>query len=367
ARVSFITCAPSFLMGIIDRAPRQHSLREIVLGAEELTPQVYRDLKAALGCVSVSNRCGPTEVCCDATMYRLPTELDGEAVPIGRPLENYRVYVVGADFEPVAMGVAGELCVAGVGLARGYLNRPGLTAERFVANPFGAPGERMYRTGDRVRWRSDGELEFLGRNDHQVKLRGFRVELGEIESRLREQPGVHEAVVLAHEEAPGDKRLVVYYTTAGTRTVTAEALRAHLAQRLPDYMVPAAYVRLEALPLTPNGKLDRKALPAPDGDAYVVSRYEAPRGPVETAIAGIWCEVLGVDRVGRHDNFFELGGHSLLATRVLSRVREALSVELRLRVLFESQTLQELAEQLEALVRDRQGLRLPPLLPGVRP
>src|SRR5581483_10534222 len=222
-------------------------------------------------------------------------------------------------------------------------------------------------TGDRVRWRSDGELEFLGRNDHQVKLRGFRVELGEIESRLREQPGVHEAVVLAHEEAPGDKRLVVYYTTAGTRTVTAEALRAHLAQRLPDYMVPAAYVRLEALPLTPNGKLDRKALPAPDGDAYVVSRYEAPRGPVETAIAGIWCEVLGVDRVGRHDNFFELGGHSLLATRVLSRVREALSVELRLRVLFESQTLQELAEQLEALVRDRQGLRLPPLLPGVRP
>ena len=224
---------------------------------------------------------------------------------------------------PVPIGVAGEIYIGGAGVARGYLNRPELTAERFIESPF-VVGDRLYRTGDLGRYLSDGNIEFLGRNDFQVKIRGFRIELGEIEARLLSHPGVREAVVLAREEEGGEKRLVAYYTAApGSEEIGAEALRSHLSSALPDYMVPAAYVRLDEFPLTPNGKLDRKALPAPEGDAYTRSVYEAPVGAVEEAIASIWSEVLGIERIGRHDNFFELGGHSLLAVRVLARMRRA--------------------------------------------
>ncbi|HEX2189057.1 MAG TPA: condensation domain-containing protein, partial [Longimicrobiaceae bacterium] len=260
------------------------------------------------------------------------------------------------------VGVPGELCLGGASVARDYLGRPGLTAERFVPDPFaGEPGARLYRTGDRVRWLPDGSVEFLGRTDHQVKVRGFRIEPGEIEARLAEHAGVREAVVLVREDTPGEKRLVAYL--AGDETAGADVLRAHLSARLPEYMVPAAYVRLDALPLTPNGKVDRKALPAPEADAFPARGYEAPSGMVEEAVAAIWAEVLGAERVGRRDHFFELGGHSLLATRVVSRVREMFGTELPLRALFEGPTVAELAGRVEEIRRAGEGAALPPLVP----
>jgi aryl carrier-like protein len=200
----------------------------------------------------------------------------------------------------------------------------------------------MYKTGDLGRWLGDGNIEFLGRNDFQVKLRGFRIELGEIEARLSEHEGVQEAVVLAREDTPGDKRLVAYYTAREQNSVGAQALRAHVAGKLPEYMVPAAYVRMESLPLTPNGKLDRKALPAPEGDAHVVRQYEAPQGASEELLAGIWAELLHLERVGRHDNFFELGGHSLMAVTLVERVAQA-GLKADVRALFTTPTLAKLA------------------------
>src|SRR5215213_7117615 len=215
-----------------------------------------------------------------------------------------------------------------------------MTAERFIPCPFGPAGARMYRVMDRVRRRVDGEIEYLGRIDFQVKVRGFRIEPGEIEARLSEHEGVREAVVVAREDAPGDRRLVAYWVG---EAVEIDALRAHLSQRLPEYMVPAAYVRLEALPLTPNGKVDRGALPAPEGDAFATRGYEAPLSETEQALAEIWSGLLGVEQVGRRDHFFELGGHSLLAVRVISRVRQVLGVEVSLGELFRSPVLADLA------------------------
>jgi acyl carrier protein len=241
------------------------------------------------------------------------------------------------------------LYIGGAGVARGYLNRPELTAERFLPEPFTRePGTRVYRTGDLGKWLSNGTVEYLGRNDYQVKIRGFRIEPGEIESRLLESGAVREAVVVVREDEPGDKRLVAYYT-AGEQAeggTEAEALRAYLLAKLPEHMVPAAYVRLEALPLTPNGKLDRKTLPAPDAGSYVAREYEAPIGEIEQTLAAIWAEALRLEHVGRHDNFFELGGHSLLAVRVISRLRVALDVEISISDMFEYPVLAALAERL---------------------
>ena len=251
------------------------------------------------------------------------TEEQVRACPIGRPIANTQLYLLDAHGEPVPRGVAGELYIGGAGVARGYLNREELTAERFVRDPFsGVDGARMYRTGDLARYLPDGNLEFLGRNDQQVKIRGYRIELGEVEARLAEHEAVREAVVVAREDAGGDKRLIAYVTTTVTLSGNelAATLRAHVAKQLPEYMVPAAYVRMEAMPLTPNGKLDRKALPAPDDDAVAQQTYEAPRGEVEQRLAAIWSELLVVERIGRHDHFFELGGHSLLAVRLMTRL-----------------------------------------------
>jgi acyl carrier protein len=293
--------------------------------------------------LSVVNNYGPTETTVVATSGQIDAE--NAVVHIGGPISNTQIYILDEYGAPVPIGVAGELYIGGAGVARGYLHRPDLTAERFVADPFaGEPGARMYRTGDLGRWLADGNIEFLGRNDFQVKIRGFRIELGEIEARLAGQAGVREAVVVAREDAPGDKRLVAYYT--GVAAVGAEELRSHLATQLPDYMVPAAYVQLERLPLTPNGKLDRKALPAPGGDAYAMRAYEAPRGEVEEQLAAIWCELLKVERVGRHDNFFELGGHSLLAVTLVSRLRQALNVEVPLSALFGRPVLADFAAEI---------------------
>src|SRR5258708_8434413 len=236
-----------------------------------------------------------------------------EGVAIGKPIANTQMYALDGEYEPVPVGVEGEIFIAGVGLARGYWNRPDLTAERFIANQLSAGGgEWMYRTGDGGRWRSDGNLDYLGRFDHQVKLRGFRIELGEIEARLAEHPAVREAVVLAREDAAGEKRLVAYYTASGmgeaeAASVGAEGLRAHLSAVVPDYMVPAAYVCLDRLPLTPNGKLDRKALPAPEQDTYAARGYETPVGETETKLAGGWAEVLQLEKVVRTKYLLDVG------------------------------------------------------------
>jgi hypothetical protein len=274
----------------------------------------------------------------------------GTEVAIGRPIANTRIYILDGRQEAVPVGVAGELHIGGAGVARGYLGRPEWTAERFVADPYvEEEGARMYRTGDVGRWQADGTIEFLGRRDDQVKIRGYRIELGEIEARLMEHGGVDEAVVVAREDSGGDKRLIAYYRCAesGAAESGAEVLREHLSARLPEYMIPAAYVRLEAMPLTANGKLDRKALPAPEAEAYATRSYEAPVGERETMLAAIWAEVLKLERVGRHDNFFDLGGHSLLALRVIIRLQGELSLEVKISDLFARPVLVEFARGLE--------------------
>ncbi|HEU4558014.1 MAG TPA: amino acid adenylation domain-containing protein, partial [Longimicrobium sp.] len=353
--VSVVQFVPTLLQAVLRGLPEGASLRSrlVFCGGEPLSEALVAEARAR-GVGEVVNLYGPTEATIDSTSYRCGDE--DRAPAIGAPVSNARVYVLDARGEPVPMGVAGELHIGGAGLARGYLQRPALTAERFVPDPFsGDGGARMYRTGDLGRWRADGMLEFLGRTDFQVKLRGFRIELGEIEAALRGHDGVRDAVVLAREERPGDQRLVAYIV--GPDSVEVDALRTHLSARLPEYMVPAAYVRLETLPLTPSGKVDRKALPAPEGDAFVTRGYEAPVGETEQALAEVWSELLRVEQVGRRDHFFELGGHSLLAVRVISRVRQVLGAEVGIAELFERPVLADLARTIDNAARTE----LPPI------
>lgn len=290
------------------------------------------------------NAYAPTE----ATVYATATQCaEGEArvPPLGWPISNMQVYLLDQHLRPVPIGITGEIHVGGVGLARGYLNRPRLTAERFVPDPFSRmPGARLYKTGDLARFNVNGEIEFAGRADQQVKVRGFRIELGEIETVLGRHPGVREAVVVAREDDSGGKRLIAYVVASEAPPTTSE-MRDYLKRTVPEYMVPASFVVLEVLPLTATGKVDRNALPEPEqARPELAQTYVAPRTAVEEVLCGIFSEVLQVEPVGVRDSFFELGGHSLLATQVASRVRAAFQVELPLRRLFESPTVERLAE-----------------------
>jgi amino acid adenylation domain-containing protein len=324
-------------------APRLGRLRRAFVGGDLVPADLLAQMRAALPSAETSVLYGPTEGTILASTHPVPEHGALEGHPIGRPFGNVRLYVCDALGAPQPVGVPGELRIGGAGVARGYLGRPELTAERFVPDPFGGePGARLYRTGDRVRRRADGSLEFGGRVDGQVKVRGFRIEPGEIEAALRRHPGVADCVVVAREDAPGDRRLVAYVVGAAD----VDALRERLREELPEYMVPAAFVALEALPVTPNGKLDRRALPAPEQTSRDVSAA-LPRNALEEKVAEVWRSVLGVAEIGVHDNFFDLGGNSLLLSRVFGRLREVRG-DLRVVDLFRHTTVEALAGHLGA-------------------
>ncbi|MER5964375.1 amino acid adenylation domain-containing protein [Streptomyces sp. NPDC002057] len=331
-------------------------LGEVWTGGDVVPPEAVRRVMDACPNLTVVNGYGPTETTTFATSHTLhrPFDYDGP-LPIGRPLDNTRLYVLDEHLGLLPAGVQGELYIAGTGLAQGYLDRPALTAERFVADPYGPPGARMYRTGDLVRWSREGEIEYLGRADQQVKLRGFRIEPGEIESALIAHGSLAQAAVIVREDRPGDKRLVAYLVGADGTAPDPDRLRTHATDLLPDYMVPSAFVVLDALPLTGNGKLDRRALPAPP--ATTAGGGRQPRNPREEVLCGLFADVLGVPAVTIDDDFFRLGGHSLLATRLVSRIRTALGAELPVPALFENPNVAGLAERLDRAESARPKLR----------
>jgi acyl-CoA synthetase (AMP-forming)/AMP-acid ligase II len=328
------------------------ALRELAVGGEQLriTPQLRRMLERMPGCALV-NWYGPSEThVCTFFPLQGPPERWPALPPIGFPLSNSRFHVLDAALQPAPVGVYGELYIAGDCVARGYLHRPKQTAEKFVPDPRSpSPGGRMYRTGDWARWMPDGTLDFLGRRDHQVKIRGFRVELGEIEAALQHHPAVREAAVAPRADPSGAKRLVAYLTLRGGAAPPdpIPEIRSFLRERLPEYLVPSAFVVMEAFPLSPAGKVDRLSLPEPSAaDLAAAGEYVAPRTPLEEALAALWSEVLQVARVGAHDAFWDLGGHSLLATQILTRMRDLFGVQVPIRTLFEAPTVAKLAEAL---------------------
>lgn len=340
----------------------------LLFGGEPLSWELIDRVRQQGTCALV-NHYGPTETTVGALTGSL-TETDGErlarTVPIGRPLDNLEAYILDERQEPVPVGVAGELYLGGAGVARGYWNQPDRTAERFVPNPHAAqPGARLYRTGDRTRFLPDGSIEFLGRVDHQVKIRGFRIEPGEIEAVLRQHPALQDAVVTVREDAGGEPYLAAYLVAPGQEPI-GRTIQDFLRSRLPDYMVPATVVCLPAFPLTANGKVDRRALPEPDRDGNGVRRFVAPRTSTEEILAGFWSDVLKRDGIGIHDNFFDLGGHSLLATQVMSRLRQAFCVDLPLRTVFESPSIAQLADAVEAGRKSGIGEQPPPIQPMPR-
>ncbi len=374
-----LNCVPSLWTSILHAircgqvALPGNSLTHLFFGGESLSKELVLRTLSVLPHLQIWNIYGPTEATANASAARL---VAGDEVTIGCPIANTQIYILNAGLHPVPIGVQGELYIGGAGVARGYLNRPRLTAERFIPDLFSTvPGARLYRTGDLARYRPDGNIEFLGRADDQVKIRGFRIELGEIEAALGQHPSVREAVVLAQEDAAGDrpaslsteKRLVAYVCAEREPVPTTTDLRKFLAEKLPEHMVPAIFVLLSAFPLLPNGKIDRRALRLSERTRPELDNaFVAPRGPVEELLAEIWSQILDIELVGIDDDFFALGGHSLLATQLMSRVREAFQVEIPLRRLFEAPTVAGLAESIEAARQAGQSLLAPPILPVPR-
>ena len=365
-RVDALDCTPSQLRMLLDTGLGEHAgevirlVRLVLVGGEAIDEQLWERLGAQGGKVTYYNVYGPTECTVDTTTQRVRS---GEGSTIGRPIANARVYILDKHLKIVLAGMTGELFIGGEGVARGYLHRAELTAERFVPDAFsGEAGARLYRTGDIVKYRQDGRIEYVGRQDGQLKVRGSRIELGEIEAAVREHERVRECVVAAREDTPGDMRLVAYVVAKAEGSPTARELRSFLQERLPDYMIPAAFVALDALPLTRNGKVDKHALPAPqDAGDEQESSYVAPRTATEELLAGIWSHLLGVERLSVDGNFFELGGHSLLATQAVSQMRRAFAVEIPLRSLFEAPTVASLAVRIETALAGDTGTQTPPV------
>jgi amino acid adenylation domain-containing protein len=321
--ITTIHFVPSMLQAFVETPEVEQctSLKRVICSGEALSADLVQRFqqKSPAG---LHNLYGPTEASVDVSYWACPVDCHEYSIPIGRPIANIRLYILDRNLNPVPVGTSGELHIAGIGLGRGYLNRPGLTAEKFIPDPFGPVGSRLYKTGDLVRYRPDSNIDYLGRNDFQIKIRGLRIELGEIENRLSAYDGVREAVVIAREDGHGDKRLVAYLTEDRGNELSIAELRSYLVDNLPDYMLPGAFVILPELPLSANGKVHRAALPKPDVDAVVAHGYEAPQGIIEIALACIWRELLELERIGRNDHFFELGGHSLMALTLVERLRQ---------------------------------------------
>jgi len=352
--------------------PAPPQLRLVVVGGEKASSKAYAAWLGAVGNrVRWINAYGPTEASVSVTTYEpqfAPGDLIPENLPIGRPLANCQVYLLDRNLNPVPVGVSGELHVGGICVGQGYLNRPEQTAQKFISNPFSSePGARMYKTGDFARYLPSGEIEFLGRGDDQVKIRGFRVELGEIESALAKQVGIREVAVVAREDRPGEKRLIAYLVPDPGTKISAAELRRKLQQHLPEYMLPSAFVMLDAMPLTPNGKIDRRGLPAPEADSGTGSATAAT-DTLQVKLVKIWEDVLGKKPIGIHDNFFELGGHSLLAARLMHRTGQALGKTVPLAMLFQAPTIEQLAAALRQNGWSRHWSSLVPIQPkGSRP
>ncbi len=352
-RATLISGVPSVVAALTGGGDLAVRADTVVLAGEALPERVVAQIRKAVPGCRIGNIYGPTE----ATVYSTAWYTDGTeqiAPPIGRPLPNTRTHILDARLRPVPVGVVGELYIGGTGVARGYLNRPALSAERFVADPFGPPGSRMYRTGDLVRWGADGNIEYLGRSDDQVKVRGFRIELGEVEAALGREPHVAAAVAVVRQGTEGDRQLVGYVVAEPGHEIDPAEVRRRMAAVLPDYMVPGAVVVLDAMPLTPSGKLDRRALPAPGLTGQ--GHRRAPRTPREEVLCALFAELAGVPAVGIDDGFFDVGGHSLLATKLVNRVRSHFGVELPLRAVFETPTVAGLAERIEAAGRAQAAL-----------
>ena len=344
--VTLINTVPSAITELLRMNAVPPSVRVVNLAGEPLLQSVVNQLYQLPTIQKVYDLYGPSET---TTYSTFALRQPGGIETIGRPIANTRIYLLDNDLQCVPIGTPGELYIGGEGLARGYLHRPEATAERFIPDPFsGISGARLYKTGDLVRYLPDGNLKFLGRLDHQVKIRGFRIELGEIESVLRGHESIRDVVVLAREDDPGDKRLAAYIVPEEGQTLSVSMLREYLKEKLPEYMVPSAFVMLGKLPLTPNGKIDRKALPAPTGlRPELASAYAAPQTEMERKLAAIWQEVLRLKKIGIQDNFFEAGGYSLLAVRVISRIKKDFQVDLPLLSFFENPTIAGLSQSIE--------------------
>ncbi|MGK7942438.1 MAG: amino acid adenylation domain-containing protein [Crocosphaera sp.] len=350
-QITTLHFVPSMLQVFLEEPELEkcRSLRRVICSGEALPFDLQQRFFERLEQCELHNLYGPTEAAIDVTFYHCQRGSERNIVPIGRPVANTQLYILDSKLQPVPIGVPGELHIGGIQLARGYLNRPELTQQKFIPNPFSSePQAKLYKTGDLARYLEDGNIEYLGRIDHQVKIRGFRIELGEIEAVLSQHPSLREVVVVVREDEPTNKRLVAYLVPQ-QNPVSISELREFLSESLPDYMVPSAFVWLEAMPLTPNGKLDRRALPIPEETRETTTKFVSPRTPTEKIMADLIIEVLKVEKVGIYDNFFELGGHSLLATQAVSRLRKAFGINLSLRSLFESPTIAQLTPIIENL------------------